>query len=248
MTGREKHWLLHEKYAGTPTPEYLEDLARLDAGVPLAYIIGWVDFLGCRIDLASRPLIPRPETEWWVERVIERMREERPQRTDVLDIFSGSGCIGIAVLKHLPWTRVDFAEIDSAHIAIIRQNIRANEIDIGRTNVIESNGFAKIEETYDWILANPPYISSSDVASVEPSVLFHEPHLALFAEEEGLAFIELLLRDSPRHLRPGGSLALEFGKNQEKRVDEISRRYGWIPTIENDQYHIPRYGIFRRKE
>ena len=101
---KEEQWLLKEKYQGVESKEFHEDRKRLQAGEPLGYIIGWVPFLNTIIYLDSKPLIPRPETEFWVERVCERvlMKSQQLERPlAILDLCAGSGCIGVAVAKAL---------------------------------------------------------------------------------------------------------------------------------------------------
>lgn len=247
MREREREWLLREKYSGKESPEYFRDLERLEGGEPLAYIIGWVDYLGCRICLSSRPLIPRPETEWWTERLIERLGEYG-STVRILDLFAGSGCIGIALLHHLSNVSVDFGEIDPAHCQEIGRNIARNRIEPRRAAVIETDGFSDIHNSYDIIVANPPYIPADSHDTVEPSVLAHEPHRALFAEDGGMRHIETLLKDAHRFLSGKSELVLEFGMGQEDAIVRTAGEFGWNVEIHNDQYNIPRWGIFTRPQ
>jgi release factor glutamine methyltransferase len=110
---KEERQLLDEKYAGNAAAEgFKDDRKRLAAGEPLAYVIGWQPFLGLKIYLDSRPLIPRPETEWWTEELIKHLNErfgDAPFR--LLDLCAGSGAIGIAVLAMMPGARVSFGEL-----------------------------------------------------------------------------------------------------------------------------------------
>src|SRR3989339_1796772 len=115
---REISWLLKEKYNGQLTNKAKKDIARLKNGQPLDYVIGFTDFLGCKIDLSKKPLIPRPETEFWVGQVIKEINKFYPstssgQNLRILDMFSGSGCIGLAVLKNIKNSEVDFADIEN---------------------------------------------------------------------------------------------------------------------------------------
>lgn len=153
MKNQEITWLLREKYRGQKTEGFLADCARLEAGAPLAYLIGSIPFLDCTISLASKPLIPRPETEFWTEKAITEitlklrgltpkfMTQNRSVDTQgsprqglgepwagvyILDLCAGSGAIGVAVAKACPEAYVAFAELDAAHFPTIKQNLAVN--------------------------------------------------------------------------------------------------------------------------
>jgi HemK-like putative methylase len=237
MYTKEQKWLLKEKYHDVESQEYRMDLARLAQGEPLAYIIGWVNFLGCHIDLSFRPLIPRVETEWWTEYIINEHKESK-MPLQILDLCSGSGCIGIACAQHIPNAYVDCAEIDQNLIAQINKNIGLNGIDTNHARAIQSDLFSNISKQYDLILANPPYIDI-DVSQVEPSVFAHEPHLALFADN-GTKFIEQILREAKRFLREHGTLAIEFGELQSERLSSFATSLGYKTHVLNDQYGVER--------
>src|SRR3989344_9398998 len=109
---------------------------------PEAYILGSVDFLKCKIDLSKRPLKPRVETEFWVEQAIEDIQANRSTEViKCLDMFSGSGCIGIAILKHLESAVVDFVDVDEKAVEQIAINAKLNNIDASRFRVIQSDIF-----------------------------------------------------------------------------------------------------------
>lgn len=246
---KETSWLLREKYSGKETPAFIADLKRLQRGEPLAYVIGWVEFLGAKIDLSERPLIPRPETEWWVENVIAEIARGRSnvgnERIKILDLFAGSGCIGVALLKHLTNARVDLGEKDSNFCAQIRKNLRLNRLS-KRACVIETDVFSNVDGKYDRIFANPPYIDRAKKGTVQKSVLKHEPHEALFAKERGLFFFRKLLREARAHLVPEGVLYAEFGIGQKSALARLARARGWDAKFHKDQYGKWRYVELRR--
>ncbi len=234
---REINWLVREKYggpfdelrAGKIKAQLDKDIARLKRGEPVDYVIGWADFLGLKIDLAARPLIPRPETEYWTEKVIARLGDHpgpdpgsrildsgfrRNDRVKILDIFCGSGCIGLAVLAKKPRAKADFADIDRIYFPGIRRSARSNKISSRRFRLIRSDIFKNISGKYNYILANPPYIPSSG-RRVQSSVKKFEPRQAVFAGRDGLKYIRPLLREAKAHLKPGGELILEFDPPQK---------------------------------
>src|SRR3989344_8156430 len=121
MNSQDTKWLLQEKYNGVQSAAFLRDCERITAGEPLDYVIGFSRFLGCTIDLLERPLIPRTETEWWVEKILDRLRRPTSQ-SRVLDMFAGSGCIGVALLKPLAGMRVDFIDVEAKCIRQVKKN------------------------------------------------------------------------------------------------------------------------------
>ncbi len=247
---KESEWLLREKYGGEKCEAFFADLSRLESGEPLAYIIGHIPFLHTTIYLdlperqtVSRPLIPRPETEFWVEKTIATIDENA--NVSVLDLCAGSGCIGVAVLKALPKARVDFAEIDPRHHPIIQKNILENAIDPVRTQIFGGNLFEHITEQYDYILTNPPYIDPAHDQS-DASVREYEPHQALYGGKDGLEIITEILKRAPHHLTPGGTLVIEHEPAQASYIADHARTCGFEHTTHPDQYGVLRYTVLTR--
>lgn len=240
MYERDQAWLLREKYGGVQSPEYFNDLKRIESGEHIAYVIGWVPFLGCRIDLESRPLIPRPETEWWTEQVLLHLKTLPHASIACLDLFSGSGCIGVALLTHESRTKVDFGEIEPQHLSTIKKNIARNGIDVARTRVIQTDIFSQISGRYDIITANPPYIDAAKRARLD-SELGIEPATALYAQEEGIEYIRRFIEKLPEHLTEKGKAFIEFDSGQEQRIESIAAGAGIRTTFFNDQYGVPRF-------
>ncbi len=247
VSDQNLHWLLKDKYgwdaqkiAGAQTfpSEIQKDIQRLEAGEPLQYVIGWVNFLGCRIDLSYKPLIPRPETEFWTEKFIAS--HKKMNALEILDLCCGSGCIGIAVLRHLPNMQLDFADISARAIEQTTKNIDLNTIAKSQYRIFRSNLFEKISGRYDAILCNPPYVDPDGEVSAE---LLYEPTESLFAQNHGLGLIEKIISEMENHLKPDGEMWLEFGKGQEKAVEEFCRKLGRNAHIEQDQYGINRFAI-----
>lgn len=243
MLSQEANWLLKEKYSDQESPEFLTDLKRLQDGEPLAYLIGHIPFLNTEVCLDTRPLIPRPETEFWVEKAIAEIKSaaeavERPIK--VLDLCAGSGCIGVAVLKAVPNTEVDFVELETKHHLTITKNLQHNNIKTDRTNILGGDLFTEVNGTYDFILTNPPYIDPAlDRTSI--SVKEFEPAVALYGGEAGIAIIKKILESVSDYLEPTGVLYLEHEPEQSQIIRTICLQHGMGATVFMDQFNVERY-------
>lgn len=189
----------------------------MDQDYPIEYQKGFMNFLGLKIDLSKKPLIPREETEFWVGEALKELTQVRP--VSILDVFAGSGCIGIAVLKNIKNSRVDFSDIEKSAVEQIKINLELNRMPAERYEVFQSDMFKKLgNKKYDCIFANPPYVAEEREDEVQPSVLRHEPKIAIFAGKKGLDIIEKFLKEVKRHLKRGGTLFMEFDPTQKKDI------------------------------
>lgn len=242
---KETRWLLEEKYYGKPTPLTKRDNVRLQKGEHVDYVIGFVDFLGCKIDLSKKPFIPRPETEYWIGQAIQEVQKSNNCKKNVpvacLDMFSGSGCIGVAVLKYVPRSYVDFGEKQKRLLLQIRLNAKKNGIEKKRYHVIQSDVFSNIKGKYDYIFANPPYIAELRKNKVQASVLSHEPREALFAGRDGLDIIRPFLNRAEAFLAPGGKIYLEFDSFQKRFIDRYLKKLRY----QSRQFFKDQYGKWR---
>ncbi|MFM2340312.1 MAG: peptide chain release factor N(5)-glutamine methyltransferase [Candidatus Parcubacteria bacterium] len=254
MKNQEIEWLLREKYNGEKSEAFFADCARLEAGEPLAYIIGSIPFLDATIHLDSHPLIPRPETEYWVEKAITIiknfsrravLREGPPfGMIRVLDLCAGSGAIGVAVAKAIPGASVTFAEIDPTHLPTIKKNLTENTTIYSSIKypTVESDLFANIDGTFDFILTNPPYIDKA-ADTVEESVALHEPHLGLFGGADGMEIIERIMAGARASLAPQGQLWIEHEPFQCEAIAALAIAHQFSVTHHCDQYDTYRYSI-----
>jgi release factor-specific protein-(glutamine-N5) methyltransferase len=214
-----------------------QDIKRILSGEPIAYIIGSIKFLNCLIDLSQKPLIPRPETEYWLEKVIQIFSKNK--KISILDLCCGSGCLGIACLKLLPQSQVDFVDISPKAIEQTKINLHFNQISLNRFHLIQSDLFSSIPKTkYDLILANPPYVNPTKPSRKE---LKFEPTTALFANDSGLSIIKRILFESQKHLKPNGSIYLEFGAGQKSKIESYCRKNNLSPKFFHDQFNRFRY-------
>jgi len=250
---QEVVWLLNEKYGGKLTERAKKDITRLEKGEPVDYVIGYKKFLDCKIDLRYKPLIPRDETEFWVGKLILEIGKGSPSlkkgraALQCLDMFAGSGCCGIAILKNVPNSYCDFVDIDDNCLKQIWLNLKINRIDKKRYRAIKSNIFKKwsvsdTDSKYDVILANPPYIGFGEKNKVQKSVLNFEPKQALFAKKNGLYFIEKFLKQARNYLSPEGVIYLEFGYNQKKDIEKLLKKFNYQSfQFNKDQFNKWRF-------
>ena len=197
---------------------------------PNEYKKGFVRFLGYRIELGNHVFIPRPETAFWLKKAIKAIKERSYKASGirVLDIFSGSGSIGIAVLKKIEKSLVDFVDVDEKAVRQIKTNLNINNIPDKRYRVVKSDLFGDLKgEKYDFILANPPYVAEERIDDVQPSVLFYEPKRALFGGKDGLFYIRKFLKEAKSHLRKGGIIFMEIDPYQKEGVRKILAGYAY---------------------
>jgi release factor glutamine methyltransferase len=240
MTDEER--LLKETYHGEKTEGFFADVERLQKGEPLAYIIGHIPFLDCTIWLDSRPLIPRPETEFWVEKAIEDIKSAGPSSPRLLDLCAGSGCIGVAAAKAISSAHVTFGELKREHLGTIANNLNQNGIACERYQIFQSDLFENITGTFDYILSNPPYIDLA-LNRAESSVIDYEPHEALYGGKDGIELIHKILEKTHDYLNPAGKLYLEHEPEQAKDIQDYSAKHGLVALTHTDQYGIARYSV-----
>jgi len=165
---------------------------RLLRDFPVEYKKSFVKFLNCKIDLSKKVFIPRIETEFWVKKAIREIKIAENCSPRILDMFAGSGCIGIAVLKNIKDSFVDFIDIDKKAVEQIKINLKLNKILKSRYKIYKSNLFKKLKnKRYDYIFVNPPYVAKERLGEVQLSVLRYEPKRAFLAGERGLFFIRI---------------------------------------------------------
>lgn len=207
--------------------------------LPEAYRDGFKYFLGCKIDLSQRPLIPREETEYWVKGAIEETKKSAVnKKIKCLDLFSGSGCIGISLLKNINEADCDFGEIDDNFLKQIQINLDLNLIEASRYNIIKSDVFSSIIGNYDFIFANPPYVAEERRNEIGEDVEKYEPMLALMGGECGMDFIKIFLENVARYLNENGVAYMEIDPQQKELIEEIiinSKNYSSCEFL-NDQF------------
>lgn len=206
---------------------HLEDLAsRIEAGEPLQYVVGTVDFWGLEIKCDPRALIPRPETEILVEEVLSSKIWNHPRAT-VVDVGTGTGCIVLTLAKQRPDAGFKAVDRSPAALKLAKENARRLGLD-QRILWLENDlleDFA--ENSADAIVANLPYIASGDWETLPPSVRDFEPQMALDSGPSGMELIKQLATQARYVLVPGGMLFLEFGHDQGDSVRQCLERLGY---------------------
>jgi len=172
--------------------------------------------------------IPRIETEFWVKKALKdcklqiaRVKLKKPK---FLDIFSGSGCIGIAILKNIKESHVDFVDIDENAVEQIRINLKLNRISSKRYRIIKSDIFEKVKRKYDFIFANPPYVAKERLKEVQESVKKLEPKISWYGGRGGLKYIKKFLKEAKNHLKRNGIIFMEIDPLQREDVEKILKK------------------------
>lgn len=183
-------------------------LRRREAREPLAYLVGRRDFHQLTLEVGPGALVPRPDTELLVELALERIPGDG-RGLRVLDVGTGSGCVAAAIRRARPAARVVASELSAAALAVARGNLAPLGVPLVRGDLVDWVAPAAL----DLLVSNPPYLDPAGRAALAPE-LAHEPEVALFAPEAGLALLRSLVAAAPGRLRPGGWLLLEHGHDQ----------------------------------
>ncbi|MCD8483373.1 MAG: peptide chain release factor N(5)-glutamine methyltransferase [Verrucomicrobia bacterium] len=224
-------YLRHEQ------PLFESELAPLRAKVrrranrePLQYIIGTVEFGDLCLKIDARALIPRPETEEWLHWLIEKFAYAQPAR--ILELGTGSGAIALTLAKTFPQAHIVATDISQHALTLAKENATQTNLD----NTIDwrcGSWWQPIaaNESFDWIIANPPYLSDDEVAQAQPEVRLFEPAQALASPENGLADLRHILQSAPKHLTPQGLLVLETGIDQHHQLHHIAQQVGFTHSF-----------------
>lgn len=192
---------------------------KLSHHIPAQYIIGHADFHGLQFVVDERVLIPRPETEELVDLVLA---ENSRAGLRVLDIGTGSGAIAISLAHARPDWDVVAVDISPDALALAQENAELNKVNV---QFVLSDLFENVSGTFDIIVSNPPYISPNDKDEVGLNVLASEPHLALFAEEDGLAIYRNIIEQAGQFLTNDGKIYFEIGYKQGQQVSDLLRQH-----------------------
>ena len=205
-----------------------EMVQRRLAGEPVAYITGVWEFRGLPMEVSRDVLIPRIDTEVLAELAIKYLRGTGRLDARVLDLCSGTGCIGCAIAAELPRVRVVLADVSAAAIDISRRNVERNGLG-GRVSFLPADVTKQpplMTGSFDLVVSNPPYIPTMEILTLDPSVRDYEPVWALDGGEDGLDFYRAILKNWAGVIRQGGELMFEVGEDQAERVKDLMRMAG----------------------
>ena len=205
--------------------QHIQALAeqRINQRVPMAYLVKQAWFAGLPFYVDERVLIPRSPIAELILHQYEPLISTHPAR--VLDLCTGSGCIGLATALAFPSAWVDLADISAEALNVARINISRLGVE-SRVSAVESDLFQGLHGTYDLIVSNPPYVSADEVAAL-PAEYQHEPELGLLSDDDGLAIPLRILREAPAYLSEQGMLIVELGYSWELLAD----RYPDLPVL-----------------
>lgn len=198
------------------------------AGEPVAYITGVWEFRGLPMEVSRDVLIPRVDTEVLAETAIKYLKDTGRLDARVLDLCSGTGCIGCAIAAELPRVRVVLADVSPEAMEISRRNVSRNGLD-GRISFLPADVMKLpplMTGSFDLVVSNPPYIPTMEILTLDPSVRDYEPVWALDGGEDGLDFYRAILKNWASVIRQGGELMFEVGEDQAERVKDLMRMAG----------------------
>lgn len=198
--------------------KFNDGIEEIIKGKPVQYVVGNVDFYGNIIDVNENVLIPRFETERLVELTIEKIKKMNKKVT-ILDIGTGSGCIAITLKKEIE-CEVDAIDISDEALKLAKENASKNDVKI---TFYKSNVLRNVSKKFDVIISNPPYLSESD--EVMEVVKNNEPHLALYAPNDGLYFYEEILKNCIYSIKDKFLIAFEIGYNQKEAITKLANMY-----------------------
>ena len=226
--------------------------ARILAGEPLAYLLGEWEFYGLQLYVDKNVLIPRDDTCAVTELAIRQalFLDKDPR---ILDLCTGSGCIGLAIASRVKDARVTLADISKEALAVAKKNAVRNHLT-GKVSCIQVDAMEKPSPflgKFDMIVSNPPYITTEEMEELPGSVRDYEPHLALHGGEDGLDFYRSIAERYQAALKPGGYLCLEFGMGQGDAVCRILSTNGYTILERTRDYNDRERAViaqFGRKE
>lgn len=227
---KKEYLLIHseEEVKQEDKIKYENNINELIKGKPLQYITNKQEFMGLNFYVDENVLIPQPDTEILVEKAIEIA--ETTQKNKILDMCTGSGCIAISLAKNINNAQIIATDISNNALNVANKNAINHNVE-NKIKFINSDMFNNIEEKFDIIVSNPPYIETITINKLEIEVQ-NEPHLALDGGIDGLKFYKIIANNAFKYLNENGYLILEIGYNQQESVTQLLQDTGKYKNIE----------------
>ena len=214
--------------------------------VPLSHLVGFEYFYDRKYKVTKDVLSPRMETEELIYKVIEYVKASNKNKFKILDLCTGSGIIAITLKKELEQVSVDViaSDISEEAIEVAKENAQSHDATI---KFIKSDIFNNIDNKFDIIVSNPPYIDRKDEVTMQDNVLKYDPHLALFAEEEGMYFYRKIIEQANDYLNENGVIFFEIGYDQKDKIIKLADLNGYSAEVYKDINGRDRMAFLVRK-
>ena len=206
---------------------------HIEKNMPLSHLAGFEYFYDRKFKVTKDVLSPRMETEELIYKVIEYIKSINKNNIKILDLCTGSGIIGITLRKELESKSLEVAasDISEEALKVAKENAIMNEAEV---KFIQSDIFENINEKFDIIVSNPPYIAYNDKITMEDNVLNYDPHLALFAEEDGMYFYREIVENAKEYLEEDGIVFFEIGYDQREKILKLANENEFKAEVYKD--------------
>ena len=206
---------------------------NINEDTPLSHLVGFDYFYDRKFKVTKDVLSPRMETEELIYKVLEHIKKSKKDSFRILDLCTGSGIIAITLKKEIveKYTEIVASDISEKALSIAIENANNNNANI---TFIKSDLFDNISGKFDLIISNPPYISYKDKITIKDNVLKYDPHLALFAEEDGIYFYRKIIENAVHYLSKDGVIFFEIGYDQKEKIFELGKNNNLITTVYKD--------------
>ena len=206
---------------------------NINEDTPLSHLVGFDYFYDRKFKVTKDVLSPRMETEELIYKVLEYIKKSKKDSFRILDLCTGSGIIAITLKKEIveKYTEIVASDISEKALSIAIENANNNNANI---TFIKSDLFDNISGKFDLIISNPPYISYKDKITIKDNVLKYDPHLALFAEEDGIYFYRKIIENAVHYLSKDGVIFFEIGYDQKEKIFELGKNNNFITTVYKD--------------
>ena len=214
--------------------------------IPLSHLVGFEYFYDRKFKVTKDVLSPRMETEELIYKVIEYVKASNKNNLKILDLCTGSGIIAITLKKELNLITIDVvaSDVSEEAIEVAKENAQSHDATI---KFIKSDIFNNIDDKFDIIVSNPPYIDRKDEVTMQDNVLKYDPHLALFAEEEGMYFYRKIIKQANNHLNDNGVIFFEIGHDQKDKIIKLADINGYSAEVYKDINSRDRMAFLVRK-